>query len=401
MTYRPVDATSGWTQVWNGENRMVETYKGIDRLTFQYDYMGRRVEKCVYSNNTLTSKTLFVYDGFKCVEELDGLNNNTVLMRHTWQPFDVGLDVILATTDGGGTCCFLHDANKNIVQKNTANGALLEKYTYAPFGKNAGVNNAHIGFSSEVSDDNMGICYFNYRYLDNSIGRWIRREPLDDLFPEDMYSFLNNNAIYYFDLYGLFQNTNNLYRIIIETKQSKDDNKLPMPYFEAYPQNSKCQCEPCEKQYSKYTGKVYLIQYIRTSIKKNWEVDSGPNRKVIMPNGNIRVPGYTDQTPISNGGRKSTEHPGGIIDMPGASVIDKSKTIVSYHKFFRIEAYCRCVGKSDKFLNTAVEFEVKRYKNEQYDGMSGLDIYNIRNYISNNSVYPSLMISFEKYSQLK
>ena len=27
MTYRPVDAASGWTQVWNGENRMVETYK--------------------------------------------------------------------------------------------------------------------------------------------------------------------------------------------------------------------------------------------------------------------------------------------------------------------------------------------------------------------------------------
>ena len=42
MTYRPVDATSGWTQVWNGENRMVETFKGSDRLTFRYDYMGRR-----------------------------------------------------------------------------------------------------------------------------------------------------------------------------------------------------------------------------------------------------------------------------------------------------------------------------------------------------------------------
>ena len=27
MTYRPVDGTSGWTQLWNGENRMIETYK--------------------------------------------------------------------------------------------------------------------------------------------------------------------------------------------------------------------------------------------------------------------------------------------------------------------------------------------------------------------------------------
>ena len=42
LTYRPVDAASGWTQVWNGENRMVETYKGTVCLTFKYDYMGRR-----------------------------------------------------------------------------------------------------------------------------------------------------------------------------------------------------------------------------------------------------------------------------------------------------------------------------------------------------------------------
>ena len=61
---------------------MVETYRGSDRLAFKYDYMGRRVEKCVYSGNILTSRTLFVYDGFKCVEELDALNNSVVSLRH-------------------------------------------------------------------------------------------------------------------------------------------------------------------------------------------------------------------------------------------------------------------------------------------------------------------------------
>ena len=57
MTHRPVDATSGWMQIWNAKNRMAETNKGTDRLTFQYGYMGRSVEKCVYSGNTLVSKT--------------------------------------------------------------------------------------------------------------------------------------------------------------------------------------------------------------------------------------------------------------------------------------------------------------------------------------------------------
>ena len=35
----------GWTQVWNGENRLIETSRGDTRLTFVYDYMGRRIEK--------------------------------------------------------------------------------------------------------------------------------------------------------------------------------------------------------------------------------------------------------------------------------------------------------------------------------------------------------------------
>ena len=134
MTYRPVDAASGWTQVWNGENRMVETFKGNDRLEFRYDYMGRRFEKKVYQDSVLVKHSLFVYDGFKCVEELDALDGNAVTMRHAWQPFDVGLDIILTSTDADGTSYFLHDANKNVIQKATTDKTLLGKYSYEPFG---------------------------------------------------------------------------------------------------------------------------------------------------------------------------------------------------------------------------------------------------------------------------
>ena len=178
MTHRPVSATDGWTQLWNGENRMVETFKGNNRLTFRYDYMGRRVEKCVYSGNVLTSKTYYVYDGFKCVEELDALDNDTVVMRHAWQPFDIGLDVILATTDGNGTSYFLHDANKNVMQKTSAVGNLLEHYAYAPFGKTMGENMANIGFSSEKKDMESMLEYFIYRYYASPWGKWLSREPL-------------------------------------------------------------------------------------------------------------------------------------------------------------------------------------------------------------------------------
>ena len=181
---------------------MVETTKGTDRLTFKYDYMGRRVEKCMYSNNTLTSKTLFVYDGFKCVEELDALDNNAVVMRHAWQPFDVGLDVIFASTDVNGTSYFLHDANKNVMQKTATNGTVLEKYVYAPFGGNAGEDNAHIGFSSELKENGLDMLCYNFRILNNEYGRWISRDLLEEFDGNNLYIFITNSPIINYDYLG-------------------------------------------------------------------------------------------------------------------------------------------------------------------------------------------------------
>ena len=181
---------------------MVETNKGNDRLTFKYDYQGRRVEKCVYSDNTLTSRTLFVYDGFKCVEELDALNSNAVAMRHAWQPFDIGLNVILAAQDSNGTLYFLHDANKNIMQKTNNNVFSIDACVYAPFGKNK-KSLLNIGFSSEFVDTQESLVCFNYRYYMPKEGRWIRRDPIEEKGGINIYSLLNNDAINYTDSNGL------------------------------------------------------------------------------------------------------------------------------------------------------------------------------------------------------
>lgn len=220
MTYHPVDATSGWTQVWNCENRLIETYNGSERITFKYDYMGRRVEKCVYSGNFLASKTCYVYDDFKCVEELSVLDNNTVAMRHVWQPFNVGLDVILATFEGNESKFYLHDINKNVKQVTESNGILLEGYTYTPFGKNHGNSTAYIGFSSEIFDARIAKLYYNYRYYDTFFGRWSKTEPVKETghllqrakynyssnvtLHEDINSYISfsNNPISYFDSQG-------------------------------------------------------------------------------------------------------------------------------------------------------------------------------------------------------
>jgi len=205
MSYRPVDATTGWTQVWNGENRMVETTKGTDRLEFKYDYMGRRVEKKVYDGQTLTTHLKFVYDDFKLVEELDGLNTDAPLRRYAWQPNEVGLDVVLQMMDvpGNAKSFHLHDANKNVMQDTDINGLVNTSHVYSPFG--VAVDNAPntFSFSSEYFDNETMLLYYNYRYYILYTGKWQSIDRNETKEPIDMYLYISNNPIIYTDYLGM------------------------------------------------------------------------------------------------------------------------------------------------------------------------------------------------------
>ena len=84
----------------------------------------------------------------------------------------------LPTTDATGASYFLHDANKNVMQRTDAEGNLLEKYEYAPFGGNTGETRASIGFSSEAFDAATDLDYYNYRYNAAGPGKWTALDPI-------------------------------------------------------------------------------------------------------------------------------------------------------------------------------------------------------------------------------
>ena len=84
----------------------------------------------------------------------------------------------LATTDAAGASYFLHDANKNVMQRTDAEGNLLEEYEYAPFGGNTGETRASTGFSSGAFDATTDLDYYNYRYYAPGLGRWTALDPI-------------------------------------------------------------------------------------------------------------------------------------------------------------------------------------------------------------------------------
>ena len=128
----------GWNNTWNGENRLIETYNDTvgKKLEFVYDYLGRRIEKKVYTGTSGTTWTLsttqkFVYDGFKQIAEY---NASDVLQKsYTWQP--VVQDVPLWVKDSTNYYYYIVDGNKNVRAMVDTTGNLVASYDYNAFGK--------------------------------------------------------------------------------------------------------------------------------------------------------------------------------------------------------------------------------------------------------------------------
>jgi rhs family protein-like protein len=203
---------NGWTYTWNGENRLISAESSDTRLEFSYDYMGRRIEKKVYSkglftlyNWSLAKHHKFVYDGYKLIAEFDILDADAQPASYLWQP--VGLDVPLMRIADNAETYYIADGNKNILAVRDSNGTDLSNYTYTPFGtvENPGDSDENpFRFSSEYHDDETGLVYYNYRYYSPELGRWIKRDPAEESGGVNLYVMTGNNAIGYIDNLGLW-----------------------------------------------------------------------------------------------------------------------------------------------------------------------------------------------------
>lgn len=225
---------------WDAENRLTEVKpistnppQGSRRLTFAYDYMGRRVQKCLYAREgstwNLMSDKRFVYDGWNLLIEIDGINGNSALRAYTW-----GLDVsgtlqgasgvggLLAMHDTQGTSmvgddrnyAYLYDANGNVAQiVDLADGSLYRSYAYDPYGGQitgpvpvSGTDSNPFRYSTKYCDDELlstgaaeDFYYYGYRYYLPRLGRWVNRDPIEEGGGLNLYAFVGNSPPNAFD----------------------------------------------------------------------------------------------------------------------------------------------------------------------------------------------------------
>ena len=88
------------------------------------------------------------------------------------------------------------------MQKVDVNDVLQEQYIYAPFGTLLS-SLSSFAFSSEIYDVQTELSSYCFRPLILKIGRWIKRDPIEEVGGINLYSLIHNDSISFFDNYGL------------------------------------------------------------------------------------------------------------------------------------------------------------------------------------------------------
>ena len=226
-----------WNYTWNGENRLVamEAIAAAPaeaklKLEFAYDWQGRRIKKTVAPWNAGTSSydaptttTKFVYDGWNLVAEVV---NGVIERRYIWGP-DLsgslqgagGVGGLVAMLPTGHNWQIAHsDANGNVTMLvDSKTGAVTAEYEYGPFGevvRSTGdlADENPFRFSTKYEEVESGLLYYGYRFYDSGVGRWVNRDPIENInlilskdpiiqFKENLFN--SNDGVNKYDLVGL------------------------------------------------------------------------------------------------------------------------------------------------------------------------------------------------------
>jgi len=157
-----------------------------------------------------------------------GFTNNGNWRMTTTQAYDAvnRLTEVSSAPAGAnaGTYCCAYDANGNVMGLvSAADGSVAARYEYGPFGEliratgpMAKVN--PFRFSTKYQDEETGLVYYGYRYYDPGTGRWLNRDPINELGhrtllakrssrigadASNLYEFVHNNPINWIDPSGL------------------------------------------------------------------------------------------------------------------------------------------------------------------------------------------------------
>lgn len=166
-----------------------------------YDYQGNRIEKKVYNNGTLQETVYSPNDGYQTTK----LASNGATLNTTYYQVN---DVNVAQKNPDGSKDYiLTDNLGSTTDLTNQSGAVVETTSYYPYGQiRSGGTQSKFLFTGQENDDETGLDYYNSRYYDSSIQRFIQPDSViaDVYDPQSLnrYSYVENNPLRYTDPSG-------------------------------------------------------------------------------------------------------------------------------------------------------------------------------------------------------
>ena len=204
-------STGVWSVVYNAENRPIRftNADGSTVIECSYDTHGRRATKKVTSNGSVTLHQRYIYRGYLQIASCDlTRSNHPCLWLLTWDPTQTIATRPLAIRKDGSWFAYGWDLTKNICEVFGPAGYIRTNYTYSPYGEviASGDVTQPIQWSSEYYDLETSVIYYNYRYYNPSMGRWITRDVIqeDSLEALSLYHYVENRTITAHDVLGLY-----------------------------------------------------------------------------------------------------------------------------------------------------------------------------------------------------
>lgn len=229
-----------WTNIWNGENRLVRTESlstvpEAARTRVEWTHLpdGRWIERIVSAwvsgAYVPQSTNHFVWDS----QVLLGiLNEQNVATLSLMRGLDLsgkmqgagGVGGLLAVTDHAASGIHFagNDANGNpSLLVKAADSVESARYAYSPFGETLRATGDMakknpIRFSTQLSDDVRGVAKFLFREYRPITGRWLSRDPIEERGFQLLLTaksnkagdindslFVRNDPIRFYDLFGL------------------------------------------------------------------------------------------------------------------------------------------------------------------------------------------------------
>lgn len=182
---------------WDASGRLIAvTDLATGRVTaYRYDGLGRRLEISSQGGGNAPTDTRYLWCGLSICQAQDG--NDTVTADYFDQGEVHGTAALYYLRDQLGSVIGVTDASGNKVLGTTRYGA------YGTVENARGVQ-SDFGYAGMLRDPTTSLYLTKYREYDPAVGRWLSRDPIGERGGENLYGYVSNSPLTFYDPYGLW-----------------------------------------------------------------------------------------------------------------------------------------------------------------------------------------------------